>query len=320
MGNIEKIGGIITQVVKEVKEKNKEIKKEQQNYIITKKKETVPIEQNALELMGVLNTTKEEQEKGIAKRNLGNEKYIEIRAAVGKELCKREDIATLLVCFLFLKHHSTVKKRYTFETSYRQFIEMLGLDSGGWQEKEIKKSLDRLVSNFITTNFWWDTIDGERIVKSSFHFLGGIDEGEEKSLRITLAEHIAKSMEAGYLKFLEEHKLKDILKIRSYFAKTLVLLFLKRFWENNTREIFINTILEFLGVKKKYNTLSTKRRNENIKRYIIPAVQEAADFVGFAVTYNDTGTKNEQGEAIRDPKGEEKFRFTKKQTELPKIA
>ncbi len=110
---------------------------------------------------------------------------------------------------------------------------MLGIKKGGWQYKGIKESLRGLKQNNVETNFWWDTISGERIDISNFNFLGRIDE------------------------------------------------------------------------------------NKEIKRTIIPAVKEAVKFLGYTVTYNDTGAKNEKGEIIRDPKGEEKFRFYKERQELP---
>ncbi len=312
---MEKIGNIVNQIVGNVKEKREEIKTEQKEYAIAKKEETVPVEQNTLELMLVLNTTHEEQEKGIARRELSDGRYIEIRKIVGRELCKREDITTLLVCFILMKH-SVKRSGYSFETTYYQISQMLG-GAGGSVYRDIKSSLKRLSDNKVETNFWWDTIFGERIDISNFNFLGRIDENKEKELlRITFDKYVAKSMEKGYIKFLEEKNLKDILKIKSYFAKTLVLLFIKRFWEGNPMPHNLDTILEYLGVKERYKNLPRWRRNNYIKRTIIPAVKEAARFLGYTATYNDTGTKNEKGEITPDPKGEEKFRFYKEQTEM----
>ncbi len=315
-GFMEKIGNIVNQIVKDVKEKKEEIKTEQKEYAIAKKEDTVSVEQNTMELMLVLNTTQEEQEKGIARRELGNGRYIEIQALRYGELCKREDITTLLVCFLLLKH-AEKRKGCSFETTYYQISRMLG-GTGGKDYKDIKNSLDRLSDNKLKTNFWWDTIAGERITKSKFSFLSRTDESETKEhLRIIFDRYVAESMEQGYIKFLEEKNLKDILKIKSYFAKTLVLLFMKRFWEGNPMPHNLDTILEYLGIKEKYKNLPRWRRNDYIKRHIIPAVQEAARFLGYTAIYNDTGAKNEMGEIIRDPKGEEKFRFYKEQQKLP---
>ncbi len=316
---MEKFKNIVNQIVKDIKEKKEEIQTEQQNYSITKKEDTVSLEQNTVELMLVLNTSPEEQEKGIAKRELGNGKYIKIEATRTGELCKREDITTLLICFLLFKH-ADKRQGYSFETTYYRITQMLGVKKGGWQYKEIKDSLRRLKQNNVETNFWWDTISGERIDISNFNFLGRIDENKEKELlQISFDKYVAKSMEEGYIKFLEEKNLKDILKIKSYFAKVLVLLFIKRFWDETPRQIQIDTILEYLGVKERYQQLPRYKRNFEIKRTIIPSVTEAAKFLGYSVTYNDTGAKNEKGEIIRDPKGEEKFRFRKEQPNLPFI-
>jgi hypothetical protein len=270
---------------------------------------------NALELGLVFNTTKEEQEKGIARRQLGNGKYVEIRAIVGKELCKREDISTFLICFLLLQH-SNKRKGYSFETTYYQIGKMFE-GTGGSQYKEIEKSLARLQENSVETNFWWDNGSGKRVIRAKFHWISSQFDEEKGFVRINLDEEIAKNMEKGYIKFLEEKGLKEILKIKSYFAKTLILLFIKRFSESGyIPEYKVNTILEYLGVKEKYDNYKMFIKRQAIKRTIIPAVQEAADFLGYSITYNDTGEKDGNGNPIPDPKGEEKFRFFKKQEGL----
>ncbi len=315
MDKIEKIGSIINQTVANIKEKTQKIKKEQQNYAIAKKETKVPVEQNTLEMAIVLQTSPQEQKEGIARREFKNGDYVEIRKVVGKFLCRREDITTLLACFILFKH-SENKHGYSFETTYYKLNQMLG-DIGGWQYKNIRESLSRLSENNIETNFWWDKGKKERVVRNTFHFLNSKAEIDEEKLKISFDEEIAKSMEQGYIKFLEEKDLKDILKIRSPFAKTLVLLFIKRFWEGSPTPHHINTILEYLGLKDKYEKFPRWKKNKYIRQSIIPAIQEAAKFLGYTVTYNDTGVKNEKGEIIQDPKGEEKFRFYKERQELP---
>ena len=130
-----------------------------------------------------------------------------------------------------------------------------------------------------------DTISGKRITLATFNFLDGVDEGEEQSLRISLSEHIAKSMERGYLRWLEENKLKEILHLRGH-AKVLALFLLKRTNNGPGVKFILDRILEVLGVKEKYGKLPKFRRNENIKRYVIPTVERASNTIGYGSKYN----------------------------------
>ncbi|MCL5674300.1 MAG: hypothetical protein M1501_00960 [Candidatus Omnitrophica bacterium] len=311
----QKINNILPEVVEKIEQKKEEVKKEKQTFAITKKENNIPMEQNCLELGLILNTSSEEQKTGVAKRKLGNGKYVSIEATRTGELCRREDITTLLACFMLLQH-SGKRKGNSFETTYYQISKILD-GAGGFQYKDIQKSLGRLQENNVETNFWWDNTSGKRIIQEKFHFLTRISDREQKVVKISFDEEIAKSMEIGYVKFLKKRELSDILKIKSYHAKALILLFIKRFGGSSfIPEYKVDTILEYLGVKNRYDKLPIKKKNFNIKRTIIPAVQEAANFLGFSVTYNDTGEKDVKGNIIPDPKGQEKIRFYKEQEYL----
>ena len=99
-------------------------KNEQQIKVMySSKKERVAVEQNSMELSCIFNTTKEEQKKGVARRDLGNGNYIKI-SNIGGELLRNEDLTTFLACFLLYKH-SRRKKGYSFETSYNQFFRLI---------------------------------------------------------------------------------------------------------------------------------------------------------------------------------------------------
>jgi len=261
-------------------------KKEKQAMMIVKKekKDWLPVEQNSMELSPIFNTSKEEQERGVIRRKLGNNRYIEVGSPVNSELVRNEDLVTLLSCFLLLKHSE--KRGRSFETSYDQFFTLFDRgEGGGWRYERLKKSLERLQSNYATTNFWFDTINGERITLTKFHFIDGVDEGEKKSLRISLSEHIVKSMERGYLRWLEENELKEILHLRK-FARVLALFLLKRTNSGPGVKFGLDKVLDILGVKEKYKKLPKFRRNENIKRYVIPAVERASNTIGYGSKYN----------------------------------
>jgi|GEM_PF-6824740 len=255
------------------------------NVLIRKKENRLPVEQNSMELSPVFNTTKEEQKGGIVKRELGNNHYIEVGSPPNSKLIRNEDFVTLFSCFLLLKH--STKKGNAFETSYNQFFTLFGEERGrGWNYERLKKSLERLQSNYATTNFWFNTIDGERIAKYNFHFLESVGEGEEKSLRIRLSKDITESMEHGYLRWLEENKLKEILHLRGY-ARVLVLLLMKRINDGPGVRYKLENILDILGVRKMYEKLPGYRFNFYVKRRIIPAIEKAAGMIGYICTYKN---------------------------------
>ena len=261
-------------------------KKEKQAMMIVKKekKDWLPVEQNSMELSPIFNTSKAEQEKGVVRRELGRGRYIQISKDIKGNLIHFEDLSTLVACFLLLKH-SRKRKGYSFETSYYQFLSIVGEGRGGKDYKKLEQSLRRLQSCNITTNFWFDTISGKRITLATFNFLDGVDEGEEQSLRISLSEHIVKSMEMGYLRWLEENELKEILHLRGY-AKVLALFLLKRTNNGPGVKFILDRILEVLGVKEKYGKLPKHRFNFYIKRRIIKAIERASNTIGYGSKYN----------------------------------
>ena len=87
------------------------------------------------------------------------------------------------------------------------------------------------------------------------------EEGEEESVRISFSEDIAKSMEMGYIRWLEDKKLKDILRLRGH-AKVLVLFFLKRIGQEKLGVYTMESVLEYLGVKEKYEKMPTMYKNK----------------------------------------------------------
>ncbi len=255
--------------------------------VLKKKKEWMPVEQNFMELCPIFNTTKEEQEKGVAKRELGKGWYIEISKDIKEEeeLIRDEDLITLLCCFLLMKH--STRKGNTFETSYDRFFTQFGrgkYKGGGWRYERLKKSFQRLQSNNATTNFWFSTISGERVVLARFHFIESVKEGEKQSLSISLNPDIVESMEHGYLRWLEEKKLKDILHLKK-FARILVLFLMKRINDGPMVKYKIESILDLLGVREKYEKLPRYRYNFNVRRTVIPAVEKAANMLGYSCTY-----------------------------------
>ena len=265
--------------------------------ITENRKPEVGVEQNSLELALVFSTSPEEQKKGWCKRELGNGKYIQVQTVVATEdestnvsLIRDLDISTLLVSFLLLKHATIKPSKYSFETTPYQILRFLGKEDSKENYKALKDSLLRLAGNFVTTNFWWDTINKERTVKKYFHFLGSVGEGEKKSLRISINEDIAKSFEAGYIKYLDEQNLLEILKLQGY-AKILALYFLKLIGEKTNFEQKLDTILKLLGKEEKYKTYSVRRFNENVNRVIVPAVKKALEIIGFDCFYNNKERK-----------------------------
>jgi len=301
----EKIGDITKRIVKEVINEKKEQKIEKDSTRIvnlskTKSKNNLSVEQNTLEFASVFNTTKEEQEKKIATRYLPGlnpqreRKFVKFGTGTleGNELVKLEDLNTLLACFLLLQH-TDKRKGYSFETSYNKLAKLVfdvpdSRPAGGREIEEVKKSLNRLSTCIMETNFWWDTISNERVIKSINHLMS-YREGEEESVNISFSEDIAKSMEMGYIRWLEDKKLKDILRLRGH-AKILVLFFLKRIGQGKLGVYTMESILEYLGVKEKYEKMSIKYRNREIKRTILPAIEKAVKVLG--LSYKTVPEKN----------------------------
>jgi hypothetical protein len=273
---------VVENVLGKAKQKTKEVKT---GLMIRQKKgQTIRVEQNVLEASVIFNTTEEEQKTGAAKRWMDKEqtKYIEISKNVNSELIKLGDVNLFLVCFLLLKHARGKMNKYTIETNYKQIGELLLLTDAGPNYQNIREGLDRLVSNLVKTNFWWDTISGERIVQSDFHFLEGVEKGEVEKLRIRINPKIVESMEKGYLKVLEEKKLVKMLKLRGY-AKILALLFAKKLGIDQERTYTIMHVMELLGVKEKYVQYDPMKRNRFIKKVLITAIGKAADVLGYTI-------------------------------------
>jgi hypothetical protein len=263
---------------------------------IENKKSEIAVEQNSLELVVVFSTSPEEQKKGWCKRELGKDRYIQVQTVVETDknssigLIRETDVSTLLMVFLLLKHATIKPSKYSFETTPYQILKFFGKELNDKNYKDLKDSLLRLAGNFVTTNFWWDTINKERTVKKYFHFLGSVGEGEKKSLKISINEDIVKSFEAGYIKYLGERNLVEILKLQGY-AKILALYFLKLIGEKTNFEQNLDTILKLLGKEEKYKTYSARELNKNVKRIIVPAVKKALEVIGFDCFYNNKERK-----------------------------
>jgi len=93
-------------------------------------------------------------------------------------------------------------------------------------------------------------------------------------------------MEHGYLRWLEENKLKEILHLRGY-ARVLVLLLMKRINDGPGVRYKLENILDILGVREMYEKLPGYRFNFYVKRRIIPAIEKAAGMIGYICTYKN---------------------------------
>lgn len=281
----------------------KKLQKEKKKYhgqltnIEKRKNYPVLTEMHSMELSPIFATTFEEREKGWCRRNLGDGKYIEAgrtKLPDDKGLIREEDLSVLLICFLFLKHTKTNRDKYTFETTPYQILKIFGEDKeiqkdikgliGGKNYQRLRDSLSRLLNNSISTNFWWDTINGERIVKYDFHFLDSVGEGEAKSLRISLSKDIADSIEKGYIRYLKRNSLLEIIRLRGH-AKILALYLLKLAGYKKELEQNLNTILKLLGLEEKYKGMEKKYFNRYVKEVIVPAMEKASAVIGFHCEY-----------------------------------
>ena len=295
MSKPEAIGKILNQtgIGRELqREKNRQ--KRQLARVKKKKNYPVPTEMHSMELSPIFNTTLAERKKGWCRRDLWNGKYIEAgksKLPNDKGLIQGEDLSVLLGCFLFLKHTKTKHDKYTFETTPYQMLRLFGEDediqkdiTGGRDYQRLRDSLSRLQSNNISTNFWWDTIKRERIVKYSFHFLESVGEGEQKSLRIRLSKDIADSIEKGYVKYLTKNSLLNIIRLRGH-AKILALYLLKLAGYKKELEQNLETILRLLGLEDKYKRMEKRYFNRYTKEIIIPAMKRASETIGFHCEY-----------------------------------
>ncbi len=243
----------------------------------------VAVEQNVFDMSVAFNTTPQEQKNKYVIRYFNEENYIAVGAPPQSELIRTEDLVLLVSCFLLYKHTKTRIDKYTIEVNYSQIAALLGLKKSGENYKQIKAGLKRLVSNFVETNFWFDTVKSERVVKSEFHFLEKVDKGKSESVRIRFNPDIIRSMEEGYLKVLEEKSLMKILRLRGY-ASVLALFLLKKIGTDKEKNLTMEFILEILGIKQKYLQYSLRDRNRNIKKNIIPALEKAANSIGYKIT------------------------------------
>jgi len=281
----EAIGKILnqTEIGRELqREKNRQ--KKQLVGVVKKKRQIAPVEQNVMEFSSVFATTPEDRKRGWLKIGLKNGKYAEIRAVIPQDrkqpdLIQEGDLDILLVCFLLAKH----RKSYTFEASSYQILGELGekTTTGGNQYKRVRGALSRLKSNLITTNWWWDTLRKERIIRSQFNFLDKVDEGEERTFRISLNKGMMESIERGYRKNI---KLEKVFRLRGY-GKLLCLYLMKRIGIKKEFEHNLDTILKLLGLEKKWGKLPKFRLNFYVERTIIPAMERASETIGFHCEY-----------------------------------
>lgn len=292
----ERVSNILPAIHTGQKLREEKQRKKKQLPIVKRESTKIPTSMHAMELSLVFNTSLEERKQGWCRRYIKENCYVEAVAPTANapdqpELMREEDLSTLLGCFLLLEHSRAKPNRYTFETTpyqitkvFRQPTEPGKEFKGGRDYKRLKDSLERLQGNKIATNFWWDTINGERVVKNNFNFVSTVVEGEAKSLRICLNPEIVEGLEKGYLRFLQESDLKDIIKLRGY-AKVLALFLLKVVGYKESQDFKLATILRYLGVEDKYNKLPGHRFNFYITKMIVPAVEKAAKSIGFSCTY-----------------------------------
>ena len=282
------IGKILnqTEIGKEL-QRQKNWQKKQPARTIKKKSQVAPVEQNVMEFSSIFATTPEDRKRGWFKIGLKNGKYAEIRAVIPKDgkqpdLIQEGDLDIFLLCFLMAKD----KKDYIFETSNYAMASLLeggekGPPKSGYDRTKTKNALRRLASNLITTNFWFNTINGERIIRNNFHFLDSLGEGKEDTYRIRLSKDIVKSLRRGYRKSVD---LEKVFHLRGY-AKFLCLYLMKRIGAKKEFEHNLDTILRLLGLEKKYKKLPPKYFNRNVKKFIIPAMEKASETIGFHCEY-----------------------------------
>ena len=287
----------ISEIIPRIKIEKKTQEEVMQLPVVKKESTKIPTPMQAMELSLIFNTSPKERKRGWCKRYLKNDYYIEARAAIPKlgnepDLIREEDLNTLLVCFLLLKHSIVKLDKYTFETTpyqitklFRQPTERGKEFTGGKDYKWLRDSLCRMQANKIETNFWWDSVNGERVIQNNFSFLSSVTAGEQRSLRITFAPEILRSLEQGYVKFLEEKSLLDILKLRGH-AKVLALFLIKLIGSKPVQVLNIETVLKYLGLQNKYHALEKKYFNLNVKKVITPAMEKAAKSIGISCTYN----------------------------------
>ena len=287
----------ISEIIPRIKIEKKPQEEVMQLPVVKKESTKIPTPMQAMELSLIFNTSPKERKRGWCKRYLKNDYYIEARAAIPKfgnepDLIREEDLNTLLVCFLLLKHSIVKLDKYTFETTpyqitklFRQPTERGKEFTGGKDYKWLRDSLCRMQANKIETNFWWDSVNGERVIQNNFSFLSSVTAGEQRSLRITFAPEILRSLEQGYVKFLEEKSLLDILKLRGH-AKVLALFLIKLIGSKPMQVLNIETVLKYLGLQNKYHALEKKYFNLNVKKVITPAMEKASKSIGISCTYN----------------------------------
>jgi hypothetical protein len=289
----EKISSIISGMKVDRKQQEGQAKKEKQKKylpVVPNVNSRIPTSMHAMELSLIFNTSSGEREKRACERVLKNGYYIRAVAPTDSipgqpGLIKEEDLSTLLVCFLLLQHSGAKPSKYTFETTPYQITKLFGGTIGGENYTKLKNSLDRLVANYVSTNFWWDKVLGQRIDESNFHFLEGVDKGQDKALRITLGSKIVESLEKGYLRILEESDLKHIIKLRGH-AKVLALFFIKLLGYKTEQTLNLKTVLRYLGMEEKWSKLPAFRFNRNVKRSVIPSMEKASSAIGFSCAYN----------------------------------
>lgn len=292
-----KISEIIPRIKAEKKLRDEKVKKETQFPIAKKETSRIPTPMQAMELSLIFNTSSEERKQRWCQRSLKNDYYIKAAAPTANDpdqpgLIREEDLNTLLVCFLLLKHSRVKLDKYTFETTPYQITKIFkqpteeGKEFKGGKDYEwLRNSLRRMQANKIETNFWWDTVNGERVIQNNFSFLSSVTAGEQRSLRITFAPEMLRSLEQGYVKFLEEKSLLEILKLRGH-AKVLTLFLLKLLGHKPQQDLNLQTVLRYLGVENRWSKLPPFRFNDNIKRTIIPAMERAAKAIGLSCVYN----------------------------------
>lgn len=242
-----------------------EVVKKEKELRVAKKKESydryVSVEGSSLECSYVFATDSADHKLEVRHIKLRNGKYVDIYAHKKFGQPRERDLNILLALFKIGN-----KNRYKeYKATKNDIKEELNYERGGLLDEDIGESMARLAACFVQTNNWWDANKKRRVV-AGFNFLQNYSYDKiDDEYNIRFSEWVEKNIEKKYLKKIDYIVATKELK---GCAKIVYLNLVKMIGKKQYFEVLEETILRWVGRWERYQKMSKKVRNKNIKRSI----------------------------------------------------
>lgn len=236
----------------------------------------ISVEGNTLEFSVAFAVDHKDSKLTKRRLELKNGNYLEVYAHEDFGMIREYDLNLVLACFKIGQ-----KNKYKqYEITPHELLAQFGKYASGRDYEELDRAFDRLGACYIKTNNWYNPESKKRVSLARFNFFQILifDENIGK-YTIRFSEWVEQSIEGKYLKQID---MTVAQKLRGA-SKIIHLNLIKLIGQKRYFEISEELALRWLGRWDKYQTMTSKKYNQNVKRYIDPGVSEAVNAMGFEV-------------------------------------